>query len=129
MACDEQLVLRIRETLQDVAGVSERRMFGGACFTLNGNMFCGVVKDEIMVRVGQENYSSALRRPHAREMDFTGRAMQGYVFIARPGFKSGLSLRAWIHKALDYVGTLPAKAPKRGPRKRRLTRTRTPRYD
>jgi TfoX/Sxy family transcriptional regulator of competence genes len=116
MACDEQLVLRMRDALQGVAGVGERRMFGGVCFTLNGNMCCGVVKDEIMVRVGPEKYSSALEHPHAREMDFTGRTMQGYVFVAKPGFESDASLRAWIDKARLFVGALSAKARKLEPK-------------
>ena len=65
MACDEELVQRIRVALGDAADLSERRMFGGVCFMLEGHMVCGVVKDEMMVRVGPENYAKALEAPHA----------------------------------------------------------------
>lgn len=116
MACDEQLVQRIRDYLMGAPGVGERRMFGGVCFTLNGNMFCGVVKDEIMVRVGPENYLAALQRPHARKMDFTGRSMKGYVFVAKSGFRNDASLSAWVEWARVFASTLPAKAHKLRPK-------------
>jgi TfoX/Sxy family transcriptional regulator of competence genes len=111
MACDERLVERIRGVLKRTANVRERRMFGGVCFTLNGNMFCGVVKDEIMVRVGPAQYLSALRTPHAREMDFTGQPMAGYVFVEKEGFASESALRKWLHVAEAFVSRLPAKTP------------------
>lgn len=117
MACDERLVQRIRDEIRHNAGIGERRMFGGVCFTLNGNMFCGVAKDEIMFRIGQANYNAALERPHVREMDFTGRPMRGYVFVARPGIESPASLRMWIGMAREFVAMLPAKVPKRLPAK------------
>lgn len=113
MACDERLVERIRGLLKGSANVRERRMFGGVCFTLNGNMFCGVVKDEIMLRTGPAQYLSALRAPHAREMDFTGRPMAGYVFVEKEGFASEAALRKWLDVAEAFVRTLPAKTSKR----------------
>jgi TfoX/Sxy family transcriptional regulator of competence genes len=112
MACDERLVKRIREVLRETRGTGERRMFGGVCFTLNGHMFCGVVKEDIMLRVGPTNYAAALRRPHAREMDFTGKAMAGYVFVAKAGAHNEKSLRAWIDMAAGFVGALPVNVPK-----------------
>jgi hypothetical protein len=124
MAYDERLVERIRGLLKGTANVHERRMFGGVCFTLNGNMFCGVVKDEIMVRTGPAQFYSALRTPHAREMDFTGRAMAGYVFVAKEGFASEAALRKWLDVAETFVHTLPAKTPKRRVDLRQRTRGR-----
>jgi len=115
MACDESLVQRIRDALEGVANIHERRMFGGACFTLNGHMFCGVVNDEIMVRVGPDRYLQALRTPHAREMDFTGRPMAGYVFVAKRGLASDASLRKWLDMAETFARALPAKATKQRP--------------
>ncbi len=79
MAYDEGLAQRIREALDDRPGIAERKMFGGLCFTLNGNMACGVTGDELMVRVGPDKHAEALERPHARKMDFTGRPMKGLV--------------------------------------------------
>ena len=118
MVCNEQLVARIRAVLESVRGVTERCMFGGVCFTLNGNMVCGVVKDDLMVRVGPDKYSDAMKLLHAREMDFTGRAMKGYVFVAAPGIKGISSLEAWIRKGVAYVSTLPAKLPKNSKNKK-----------
>jgi TfoX/Sxy family transcriptional regulator of competence genes len=113
MVCDERLVERIRVALKGIRGAGERRMFGGVCFTLNGNMICGIVEDELMVRVGPDRYDAALKRRHVRPMDFTGRPMKGYVFVAAPGIKTASGLRAWTRMGVDYVRTLPRKSPKR----------------
>lgn len=113
MACDEQLVDRTRAALEGMAGTGERRMFGGVCFTLNGNMVCGIAGTDLMVRVGPGKYHAALRRPHARVMDFTGRAMKGYVFVGAEGIRSEAALRRWIELAVSYVGGLPPKARRR----------------
>ncbi|MDP2674691.1 MAG: TfoX/Sxy family protein [Dehalococcoidia bacterium] len=72
MAYDEELAERVRRALAGRKGISEKKMFGGIAFMLGGNMFCGIVKDQLMVRVGPERYDDALSRPHARPMDFTG---------------------------------------------------------
>jgi len=113
LACDEQLVERVRTALEGIQGAGERRMFGGVCFTLNGNMACGVVRDELMVRVGPEKYGHALKQPHARLMDFTGRPMVGYVFVAAQGLKGESSLKGWVDAGVAHARTLPPKAPKR----------------
>ncbi len=118
MSCDEQLVERVRAVLGRTRGTAERRMFGGVCFTLNGNMACGVVNTDLMVRVGPHRYADALRQPHVREMDFTGRAMKGYVFISAPGIKSNSSLKYWIESGVAYVEALPPKARKTSELKR-----------
>lgn len=112
MACDERLVERVRVALKGMRDTGERRMFGGVCFTLNGNMTLGVVKDELMVRVGPDRYRDALKRRHARPMDFTGKPMKGYVFVAAPGIKTTSGLTAWTRMGVDYVRTLPRKARK-----------------
>ena len=113
MACDEGLVERIRTELQGAHGVGEKRMFGGVCFTLNGNMVCGVVKDELMARIGEAAYAQALRRRHVRPMDFTGKAMKGYVFVESAGLAEDSELKLWIEASKAFVGTLPVKAPKK----------------
>jgi len=112
MACDEGLVERIREALADVPDIGEKRMFGGVCFTLRGNMMCGVVKDELMVRVGQDAHQSSLSRPHAREMDFTGKPMKGYVFVESQGLSEDDGLMFWIEQGRRFVDLMPAKAAK-----------------
>jgi TfoX/Sxy family transcriptional regulator of competence genes len=116
MAYDEGLAERIRETLVDAHGISERRMFGGLAFLLHGNMFVGVLGSTLMARVGPDQYAAALRKPHAREMDFTGRPMKGYVYVDESGTAEDADLAAWVVACRGYAATLPrklAKAPRR----------------
>ncbi len=112
MAYDEGLVERIREVLQDTPAIGEKKMFGGVCFTLKGNMVCGVNGNDLMVRVGPEQFSALLKRPHAREMDFTGRPMKGFLFVADNGTAEDDALSFWVTACLKFVSTLPAKKPK-----------------
>jgi hypothetical protein len=72
-------------------------------------MFCGVAGADLMVRVGPEAYDAALARPHARPMDFTGRPLTGYVYVARDGTRALRSLKVWIEQAFDHVATVKAK--------------------
>jgi hypothetical protein len=109
MAYDEALAARVRAALGIGKGLSEKRMFGGLCFQVGGNMACGLIGAELMVRVGPEVYAEALRRPHAREMDFTGRPMKGFVVVAAAGLKSDADLRAWVGRGRAFAGALPAK--------------------
>src|SRR5262245_35286406 len=87
MAYDEGLAERIRGVLDDQAGVSEKRMFGGIAFLVNGHMGVGIVQDKLMVRVGPESYERVLRERHARKMDFTGRPMKGFVYVVPSGYE------------------------------------------
>ncbi len=109
MAFDERLAERVRGVIADETGVSEKRMFGGLTFLLNGNMCCGLTGTDLMVRVGPDAYQEALARPHAREMDFTGKALKGFVFVAPAGTTSDADLRAWVRLGREYARSLPAK--------------------
>lgn len=106
MAYDEGLAERIRAI---ATGCAERKMFGGLAFMLDGNMACGVVGDELMVRVGPHAYESAMARPHAREMDFTGTAMKGLVYVDPKGVAEDADLAEWVGLGLTYAAALPAK--------------------
>jgi TfoX/Sxy family transcriptional regulator of competence genes len=106
MPHDEGLAQRIRELLEECHDVSEKRMFGGVAFLVAGKMCVGVVRDDLMVRVGPDQYAAALRRPHARPMDFTGRPMKGFVFIAPDGVASDHALRTWVECGLRFVCSL-----------------------
>lgn len=108
MAYDETLAERVRGVLEDNERVTERKMFGGLAFMLDGHMFCGIVKDELMLRLGPEGEDAALDRPHVRPMDFTGRPMSGMVFVAQDGLR-GAALRRWVEEAAAFVRTLPPK--------------------
>lgn len=85
-------------------------MFGGVAFLLRGHMCCGVVGEDLMLRVGAGAEAKALARPHARPMDFTGRPLKGFVFVAAPGYESDRDLAAWVSRAVRFVRSLPPKA-------------------
>ena len=109
MAYDEGLAERLRDALSEQRNLTEKKMFGGLAFMLNGHMFCGIVGDELMVRVGPEKYQNALSLPYARQMDFTGKPMKGYVYVAPDGFESDEDLTAWANRGAEFVRTLPPK--------------------
>ena len=108
----DALADRVRRQLKGRQGVSEKRMFGGVCFLLRGNMLCGTSKGRLMVRVGKDQDSAALARPGARPMNFTGKAMKGFVWVDAKGY-SGAALGRWIDLAENYVGGLPPKKGKK----------------
>ena len=109
MPYDEALAERVLDLLVDQQGLAERRMFGGLAFMLHGNMSVGVTGDELMVRVGADAYEQALTLPHAREMDFTGRAMRGFVFVEPAGLAGDDDLEAWVRRGVDFALSLPPK--------------------
>ena len=109
MSYDERIADRVRTSRADRDDVVERKMFGGLAFLVRGNMCCGVLGSELMVRVGPENYPVALKQPHTREMDFTGRALKGLVYVSKHGIHSDQSLRSWVSRGLEFVASLPRK--------------------
>ena len=111
MAYDEGLAERIRGLLDERSDVSEKRMFGGIAFMVRGHMAVGVVKDDLMIRVGPEAYDALVREPHARRMDFTGRPMKGFVYVASTGLETDAALQIWVGHGVRYAASLPAKAP------------------
>jgi TfoX/Sxy family transcriptional regulator of competence genes len=111
VAFDEQLADRVRFVLGAEQGVTERKMFGGLAFMVNGNMACGIVKDELMLRLGAEGADAALERPHVRHMDFTGRPMTGMVYVGRGGL-GDVELRGWVQQAAAFARSLPPKTRK-----------------
>jgi hypothetical protein len=108
---DPHLAEQMRRALETCAGIEERRMFGGFCWMLNGNMLCGVEVGRYMFRVGKDLEKEALARPGAKPMDITGRPMQGFVWVGEKHAK-GKELGAWIDFAARYVSSLPRKKPK-----------------
>ncbi|MDH4062347.1 MAG: TfoX/Sxy family protein [Aquincola sp.] len=112
MAYDAGLAQRVREALGERPGISERKMFGGLAFLVDGKMFVGVLGSTLMARVGPERHPDALARPHVRAMDFTGRPMKGYVFIDPPGLDDDRELAAWVSWCAAYAAALPGKKSK-----------------
>jgi TfoX/Sxy family transcriptional regulator of competence genes len=109
MAYDEGLAQRIRGVFTDREDVIEKKMFGGLAFMVRGHMCCGVSGDDLMLRVGPDQYNEALAQPHARPMDFTGRPMKGFVYVDQAGLDSDDDLEAWIGRGLTFVLALPPK--------------------
>ena len=108
MPYDEELAERIRALVADNPGVTERKMFGGIAFMFRGNMFCGIVRSDLMARVGPDAYDYALSQPHTRPMDFTGRPMKGMLYVAPTGY-TGKGLATWVDRTLTFVEKLPPK--------------------
>jgi TfoX/Sxy family transcriptional regulator of competence genes len=126
MAYDEALAERLRRSLGPRPDVSEKKMFGGIAFLLDGKMVCGIVKDDLMVRVGPDRHEEALAKPHARPMDFTGRPMKGYVFVSLAGCRTDKAVKGWVDWSIDFVATLTKKTKPKKPRAfPRTARTRT----
>ncbi len=101
----------LRQALGRRRGLVEKRMFGGLCWMLHGNMLCGIAKDCFMFRVGTAQQAEALSRPGARVMDFTGKPMRGFILV-EPDAAEDAGLETWIAFAARYVAALPPKAPK-----------------
>ena len=111
MAYDEDLADRVRDAVPHDAPVVERKMFGGLTFLLNGNMFCGIVHEALMLRLGPAGAPRALAEAHVRPMDFTGRPMPGMVFVDPPGLHDD-ALQRWVDQAAAFVRGLPPKPAK-----------------
>ena len=109
MAYDLELAERVARLLKSRKRITQRRMFGGVCFLLNGHMCCGVESRRLMVRVGPGQYQAALGKRHARPMDFTGRPLNGFVFVMPEGVRSRAALKGWVDLGVRYAASLPPK--------------------
>ncbi|MDA1096756.1 MAG: TfoX/Sxy family protein [Chloroflexi bacterium] len=110
MAYDEGLAVRVRATLQGRKDVVEKRMFGGLTFMVRGNMCCGIVDDDLMLRIDAEELAKTIGMPGVRPMDFTGRPMKNYIYVGSEGYQKEEALRAWIRRAEAFNQSLPDKA-------------------
>ena len=109
MAFDESLAARIRDTLARCKGVEEKKMFGCVCFLLHGNALAGVWKDRLIARLGPDEGEAALREPHVRAFDITGRPMRNWIAVEPEGVEDDDQLKAWVERAVKFVRTLPKK--------------------
>ena len=106
MAYDEKLAGRVRALLKGRRGITEKKMFGGLAILCSGKMCCGVLKEDLVARVGADGYEKALARPHVRPMDFTGRPMKGYVYVAPAAIRDKRALKRWVDACLAHADTL-----------------------
>lgn len=103
MAYNEQLAERIEQLfVEKKITYYAKKMFGGLCFMVNDKMCLGIVKDELMARIGPEGYQEALAKEHCKEMNFTGRSMKGYVYIEPEGVDMDEDLDYWLQRCLDF---------------------------
>ncbi len=109
MAYDEGLAERVRFLMAGQPGLREQKMFGGLCFMLNGNMACGVLNGELVVRVGKENLDDALAQPNSRPFDMTGRPMRSFVYVSADGVATEDGLAGWAGRGFAYAQALPPK--------------------
>ncbi len=109
MGFDENLAERIRYALARKKYIEEKRMFGCVCFMLNGNALAGVWKDRLIARVGSAEGEAALREPHVRAFDITGRPMRKWIAVEPKGIENDDQLKNWVQLAIKFVGKLPAK--------------------
>lgn len=109
MAFNESLAARIRSALARKKGITEKKMFGGVCFLLNGNMLVGVWKEFLIARLGPDQGEDALLEPHVRKMDITGKPMKGWVMVEPEGVEDDGQVKDWIQRAVKFVGKLPGK--------------------
>ncbi len=107
MAYDEGLADRVRGALLPRPDIEEKKMFGGLAFMVGGHMCCGVIGDDLMVRVGRDAYEDALAAKGARPMDFTGRPLRGMVYVGSEGHRTDDALASWVRRGTDFVASLP----------------------
>jgi|GEM_PF-358050 len=109
MPFDESLAVRIRAILARKKNIEEKKMFGGICFLLHGNLLVGVWKDALVARLGSDAGKAALQEPYVREFDITGKPMRNWVLVEPKGIEDHDQLSGWIECAVKFVKTLPKK--------------------
>ena len=109
MAYDERLMERVLDILGAEPSLVQKQMFGGGAVMLQGNLACGVIRSDLIVRVPKDEYEAALTRPHVREMDFTGRPMRGWVVVGPEATDDDGSLQDWVATGAAYALGLPPK--------------------
>ena len=100
---------RIEKIISPWQNTDHKNMFGGVCHLLNGNMFCGVYKDFLILRLGEERGNKVLTLPHVRPFDITGKPMKGWVMVEQDGFQADDDLARWLSQAKEFVSSLPPK--------------------
>ena len=109
MSYDEKLAERIRTNLKLKRGMVEKKIFGGVGFMFQGNMACGVQKQDMIIRMSDSDFEKALKNRHARIFDTMGKPMKGWVLVDPEGCRSDKDLQSWIDMGLNFAKSLPAK--------------------
>jgi TfoX/Sxy family transcriptional regulator of competence genes len=109
MVYNKNLALMIRDVLGKKPGLIEKQMFGGIGFMIHGNMACGVINDDLIVRVGPDQYDEALAKPHTRIFDMTRRPMRGWIVVTGKGYQTKSNLEKWVERGFTFAKSLPPK--------------------
>ena len=109
MGYDPQVADRVWKLLVEIENVTERKMFGGVAFMMDGNMCCGVVDDRVVLRLGNDKAAKALEEPNIEPMDFTGRPVRSMFYLESAGHRRDADLRKWVRRAASFTATLPPK--------------------
>ena len=109
MQNEDPLNGRIRQILSGRGKVSERKMFGGVCFMINGNMCVGTWKGSLIVRLDKQNHDKTLAEPHTKPADMNGRTMKGWALVEPAGIESENDLTSWLNRAARFADSLPPK--------------------
>ena len=110
MAYDVHLADRIRSILKNAGEFSEKKMFGGLAFMVNGRMCCGVLKTDLVLRLTPEEAAASFRQPHTRPMDFTGKPIKSMIYVSATGTDSDKALAAWVESAVKFARSVPQAA-------------------
>ncbi len=113
MAYNEEVEAGIQSLISNWKNTERKRMFGGICHLINGNMFCGVYKDFLIVRLGEKQARAALQDAFVRPFDITGKPMKGWVMVEEEGWERPSDLARWLELGRAYALSLPGKARKR----------------
>jgi TfoX/Sxy family transcriptional regulator of competence genes len=110
VAYDQQLATRIRELVRREQGISEKRMFGGLAFLINGNMSVSASgQGGLLLRVDPDETDALLSEQHAEPFVMRGRAMQGWLRVAPEGVRTKRQLERWVARGVAYARSLPPK--------------------
>lgn len=109
MPYNAEIDARIGKITAHWKNTKAKKMFGGVCHLMNGNMVCGVYKDYLILRLGEKAAADALKKSDTRPFDITGKPMKGWVMVEDRGFETDDKLKDWLERARDFVQTLPPK--------------------
>ena len=105
MAYDEALERRLCSTFSDRKGIEVKKMLVGLCFMTSKHICSGFVRDTLMVRVGPEQYAKCLAEKYAREIDFTGKALKGMVYVTAEGVAKDADLQKWVDRCTKFISS------------------------
>ena len=109
MPYNDEIEERILKIVARWKNTDKKKMFGGVCHLISGSMFCGVYKDFLILRLGEEQAVRAMKKQHVKPFDITGKPMKGWVTVGEKGFPTDDALKEWLGKARDFVRSLPSK--------------------